>query len=84
MIVLAEIHEVEGLFHTSENGYSGSTSQRFYKVWFKKRFAKQAWKALTIRMVTGAKGSARRYENRFRNRHATRHAQVHADVHGYF
>ena len=34
-------------------------------------------------MVTGARGSARKYENRFRNRHATKHAQDHADVHGY-
>ena len=47
------------------------------------RFTKQAWKVLTIRMVTGARGSARKYENRFRNRHATKHAQDHADVHGY-
>ena len=81
MIVLAGIHEMEGPFHRSENGYSGSTSQRFYKAWFKKRFTKQAWKVLTIRTVTGARGSARRYENRFRNHHTTKHAQVHAGVH---
>ena len=36
MIVLAVVHEVEGPFHRSENGVPGSTSQRFYKIWFKK------------------------------------------------
>lgn len=47
-------------------------------------FSKQAWKVLTVRRVTGARGSDRRYENRFRNRHATKHERDHTDVHGYF
>lgn len=46
MIVLAEIHQVEGPFHRSENGYWGSTSQRFYKVWFKKKGFKASMKSL--------------------------------------
>ena len=47
-------------------------------------FSKQAWKVLTVRRVTGARGSDRRYENRFRNRHATKHERDHTDVQGYF
>ena len=49
---------------------------------FNKEKGLQKQAVLTVRTETGARGSARRYEDRFRNRHAMKHAQVHAGVHG--
>lgn len=49
MIVLVEVHEVEGPFHRSENEHSDSTSQRFYKEWFKKKVHKESMKSLNGR-----------------------------------